>query len=290
MTRYVEAESAKADSGLALTTGRAMPNAARANPWDIWVEGKYASFRDTSGAGVEGKFALVTLGTDYVFSPTLLAGVMVQFDQTKQTSGAQQSSIEGNGWMVGPYGTVRLNENLFWQGRAAWGTSSNSVSPFLTYTDKFSSTRWLLASTFVGRWDRGPWSFRPAASISYIEGKSQSYADTFGITMPDVKNALGQAEVGPEISYKWRASDDLIVQPKAGAQLIWNFAGSSTANSIAIDGNAAGPQGVRGHGELGVGFVHDSGVTLDLSGSYDGIGASGYGATTGKAMVRVPLN
>lgn len=176
------------------------------------------------------------------------------------------------------------------QGRAAWGTSSNSVSPSLTYTDKFASTRWLLASTLAGHWDLGPWSFRPYASVSYIEDNAQGYADTFGITMPEVKTALGQAKIGPEIGYKWRLSDDLILQPKAGVQLIWNFAGSSTANGVAIDGNAAGPTGVRGRGEVGIGLVHRSGITVDLSGSYDGIGLGGYSATTGKAMVRAPLN
>ena len=32
------------------------------------------------------------------------------------------------------------------------------------------------------------------------------------------------------------------------------------------------------------------GIGLDVSGSYDGIGADGYSAMTGRATVRVPLN
>jgi hypothetical protein len=53
-------------------------------------------------------------------------------------------------WMAGPYATVRLSENLFWQVRGAWGQSSNTVSPFLTYTDSFDITRWLVSSTLTG--------------------------------------------------------------------------------------------------------------------------------------------
>jgi hypothetical protein len=32
------------------------------------------------------------------------------------------------------------------------------------------------------------------------------------------------------------------------------------------------------------------GISLDVSGSYDGIGAAGYSAATGKATLRLPLN
>ena len=41
--------------------------------------------------------------------------------------------------MAGPYATIRLTEQMFLQARAAWGRSSNEVSPFLTYTDSFDS-------------------------------------------------------------------------------------------------------------------------------------------------------
>jgi hypothetical protein len=45
-------------------------------------------------------------------------------------------------------------------------------------------------------------------------------------------------------------------------------------------------------GDTTVGFTPttSSGIWVDLSGSYDGIGMSGYDAVTGKATVRMPLN
>lgn len=33
-----------------------------------------------------------------------------------------------------------------------------------------------------------------------------------------------------------------------------------------------------------------AGLALDIAGSYDGIGTTGYSTVTGKATVRVPLN
>ena len=47
------------------------------------------------------------------------------------------------------HATVRVTDHLYWQGRAAWGRSSNEVSPFLTYTDKFDSERWQIGRAHV---------------------------------------------------------------------------------------------------------------------------------------------
>ena len=102
--------------------------------------------------------------------------------------------------MVGPYATLRLTEHLFWQARAAWGRSNNEVSPFLTYTDKFETDRWLVSSTLTGRWNFGPWVFRPSLSMAYMEDAAKSYTDTFGAVIPEVKSRLGQAKAGPEIA------------------------------------------------------------------------------------------
>lgn len=104
-------------------------------------------------------------------------------------------------------------------------------------------------------------------------------------------NSLGQAKAGPEISYRFANVNGGFVEPHAGAQLIWNFAGDTTAAGLgSINGTASGPGGVRGRVELGVKMGAPSGVALDLSGSYDGIGLTGYDAVTGRAILRVPFN
>ena len=263
------------------------------SPFDIWIEAKYAGFRDTSikTNDLDGHFGLVTVGADYVLNRNLLVGAFVQFDSMQQRSNSQATDVSGHGWMAGPYATVRLSDNVFWQSRAAWGTSSNSVSPFLTYTDSFDSDRWLVSSTLTGRWSFGPWSFKPSASVSYIEDTSQAYHDTYGLPIPSVTSSLGQAKVGPEFSYRFRSANDGFVEPHAGLQLIWNFAGDTTATGLgSLNGDASGPRGVRGRVELGVKMGSPSGVALDLSGSYDGIGSSGFDAVTGRAMLRIPFN
>ena len=164
------------------------------------------------------------------------------------------------------------------------------MSPFLTYIDAFDSSRWLVSSTLSGRWQHGAWSIRPAASIAYMEDSAKSYADTFGTLIPSVTSSLGQAKVGPEVSYRMNFGS-VAVEPHVGFQLIWNFAGHTSAAGLGqIGGESAGPDGVRGRTELGVRATTEGGIGLDVSGSYDGIGASGYSATSGKATLRIPLN
>jgi len=46
---------------------------------------------------------------------------------------------------------ARLSDNVFFQGRAAWGRSTNDISPFQTDTDAFDTERWLATGTLKGR-------------------------------------------------------------------------------------------------------------------------------------------
>src|SRR5262249_49271119 len=148
-------------------------------------------------------------------------------DSMEQSSTKDSFRIDGRGWMVGPYATARLSENVFLQGRAAWGKSDNDVSPFLTYTDNFSSTRWLMSSTLSGRWQEGAWQFRPSATVAFIEDVSKSYTDSLGVSIPGVKVSLGQFKAGPEISYRYLAPNGTVLEPHLGLEAIWNFDSSN---------------------------------------------------------------
>jgi hypothetical protein len=91
------------------------------------------------------------------------------------------------------------------------------------------------------------------------------------------------------LEYRYQFSPRLTLEPRAGLQLISNFAGTSAASSgQQIEGGPAGPADLRGRADFGVRLIV-SGVGVDLSGSYDGIGAGDYPAFGGQVMVRVPL-
>jgi hypothetical protein len=253
-------------------------------PLDIWMEGVYASYSGSRS----GAFGMATIGADYVFNPGFLAGFYGQFDATNQTTA---TAIDGKGWMIGPYATARLGENIFWQGRAGWGKSANAISPDGSYTDRFGTSRWLVSSSLSGKWRfGGGFAFAPSASVTYFEDKSDGYVDHFGTDIPGVKTNLGQLKLSPELSYGFLSDSGLWIEPSLATELIWNFASTNVDGLGTLDGDATGPAGLRGRVKAGFNIRMPSGVTISASGTYDGIGSDSYSAISGLATVSMPLN
>lgn len=266
--------------------------AAAFTPFDVWVEGKYVGISDDSGgSNTHSRFGLVTGGVDYVFNPSFLAGVLVQYDHLRQKSGADGSQLSGNGWMAGPYATLRIHDNIFWQIRAAGGRSSNDIELVPASAGSYSSSRWLAATSLSGRYEYGAWTLKPQATLAYLQERADAYTTSDGLVVSGVNASLGQLRAGPEISYRIVRADGVVVQPRLGAEMIWSFADSTAANGVSgIGGEAAGPGGVRGRIEGGVTGMTAAGASLDVGLSYDGLGSGSYHATTGQATLRVPLH
>jgi outer membrane autotransporter protein len=263
---------------------------SKSAPFDVWIDGMYGSFQDhRSSSDIDGHFGIVSVGADYVLNRKLLVGGMVQFDSMRQRSSQQTSDVSGRGWMAGPYATVRLVDNVFLQARAALGRSRNDVSPFQSYSDKVETDRRLISSALSGRWLVGAWVLRPSATLAYIEDVAASYTETFNVVIPEVKSRLGQARVGPEVGYRRQLGPDVVVEPRAGLLLISNFAGDTVAAGLGQIIGENGRAGTRGRAEFGVRVSTLKGFGIDLSGSYDGIGANDYPTVTGRAMVHVSL-
>lgn len=68
-------------------------------------------------------------------------------------------------WMAGAYVEFKLSDDLILDLKGLWGKSSNEIGPFLTYTDTFETTRWLVSARLTGSWKSGNWHFSPRAEI-----------------------------------------------------------------------------------------------------------------------------
>jgi hypothetical protein len=287
------------DHGAAMAVGRTEGTAAirptgrraiTSSAFDVWVEGQYRRFAgDPDGSGrSDGHFGLVYVGADYVVGPSLLVGALVQIDSMKETSVSSAASISGRGWMAGPYATLRLSKDVFLQARAAFGRSDNQVSPFLSYTDSFGSERWLATTTLQGRWHSGAWQVRPSATLAFLRDRSEGYVDSTGATIPSVTVSLGQLKVGPELTYTHRMADGTILEPRIGVEAIWNFAASTAAADFG--GTLSGPEALRGRIELGLVARLETGASLGVSASYDGLFASDFMSVGAMASLHLPLN
>ena len=250
---------------------------------DVWTEGHFSSYDDTSGA--DGDFDILYVGADYALTRNWLVGVLGQFDWTKEHTKADGSNADGNGWMVGPYVSGRLDEHLFFDWRAAWGSSNNSVSPFGTYSDSFDPDRWLTTARLTGNWYSGNWRLTPSVQVKYGQESSDAYTDSLGFRIKGQDVSLGQVEFGPEFAYRWLLDGGTVVEPQLALYGVWNF----NQGTLLVNNTFYTPDDFTGRLEGGAQVYLPSGWSFRGTAAYDGIGAD-YSAVTGKVWLNIPLN
>ena len=234
--------------------------------WDVWVQLQHKRFE--SGQD-DGRFTILHFGVDYLLNPDLLVGAMVQVDYLEDRNPTQNSSVDGTGWMVGPYVTARLQENLYFDGRIAAGTSTNDISPFGTYTDEFHTFRWMASAEFVGDFTAGDWTIRPATSLSYFEEKQYGYVDGVNVFIPSQTVAVGQFRLGPTFLHTYVSPRGVRYGTSFGFDAIYSFSGTS---GVTVTTPTPPSDGWRGRVQAGVDFDLGQGATINVASSYDGIG------------------
>ncbi|MFK7940732.1 MAG: autotransporter domain-containing protein [Roseovarius sp.] len=234
--------------------------------WDAWFEAQYKKF--DAGADT-GHFAIAYFGADYLVTSDLLVGAMFQIDDMEDRSSTLNSSVNGTGWMVGPYMTARIGPNLYFDGRVAAGTSTNDISPFNTYTDEFTTDRWMAMAGVTGEYQAGSWTIQPGASLSYFEEKQNSYIDGVGVLIPSQVVSLGQIKIGPTFTGQFQTNDGTSYAPYMSLDAIYNFGDTKGVTVTNLD--TASTDGWRGRVQAGVDFNLKGGTSISLGGSYDGI-------------------
>ena len=213
-----------------------------------------------------------SIGSHIKVNPNLLVGGMLQFDHMDQTDGAAE--VQGTGWLAGPYFVARLPEkDLYFDGRLLYGQSSNEITPFGTYTDKFDTNRLLASLQVSGVLDYGEVDIIPSLKASYAREAQSAYTDTPGNRIPKQTVELGQIEAGlafvaPMPLYTGEGEMTLT----GGVKAIGSFVnGSGHAASVSPD-----YEGGRARIDLGMMHRMVNGGQFQIQSYYDGIGASGY--------------
>ena len=264
-TSFLQMREAAASLALAHGDQRGMRHIPNYR-WDAWFEAQYKKF----DAGPDtGHFAIAYFGADYLVNDNLLIGALVQIDDMEDNSASLSSSVDGTGWMMGPYMTARLAPNLYFDGRVAVGTSTNNISPFNTYTDEFSTDRWMAMAGITGDFQRGNWNIQPGASLSYFEETQHAYTDSIGVAIPSQTISLGQIKIGPTFTGQFQTPDGMNYSPYMSLDAIYNF--GDTKGVIVTNLDTASTDGWRGRMQAGVDFNLKNGTSISFGGSYDGI-------------------
>ena len=251
----------------------------------LWAQGTWARVDDDTA---KSDFGLLYVGADYRFRDGLVVGVIAQFDRTDEEDDTNDFSIEGKGWMVGPYIVARLRPNLIFDARAAWGKSDNEVSPYNTYTDDFDGRRWLVRGRLTGDFNFGRLHIAPHIGVVYFKEEQKAYVDSNGYTIGAQTVELGRLTFGPKFSTSFTRADGTTIAPFVAINGIWDF---KRTDQVDIDTGFAvtGSDKFRARTEAGLSIRLPQGVAITGEGFYDGIGANGFNAYGGSVKVGVPF-
>jgi hypothetical protein len=259
-------------------------------PIGLWSEGALGFYDESPTAfDTKGRMGLVYVGANYRATPGVLLGALLQLDDAKQTTDSVAGRVSERGWMLGPYAVVRLSDNIFLQGRAAWGRSSNEIDLANVYSEDFEADRWLVRGTLLGRWYLGQLKVLPHISVGYVRENQEAHITSLGIAAPSESAALGQAKFGPEINYQYRLPNGLLLIPSASIEGIWNFDRDTSALVLIGDETLLG-QEFRGRAEIGLGLFSVAGSSVAGSVYYDGIGDQDFHSIGGKVTLTTPLD
>jgi opacity protein-like surface antigen len=259
------------------------------NPdFDVWMESHFSHFRENRlGFDRNGSFGITYLGADYLFGPNVLMGALVQIDQMSDNWNSAATSVSGNGWMAGPYASVRLGDNLFVDGRLAWGESTNSVSPFDTYRDNFDTQRAIARLNVTGNWHDDVFRITPSIGVTYFREHQRDYVDSLGVYIPSQDVALGRLNFGPEFAYRFVMHNETVVEPQLSATGVWDFVKDPT---MSIQGLTVGVQDLHARLQAGVMVKDVNDLSLRWTVSYDGIGDSSLKVYGTQLSVNVPMS
>lgn len=255
---------------------------------DVWMEAHYLRFGSRlGGVDNDGNFGLLYLGADRLLTPSVLVGALVQFDWMNESSAAVSSSVSGKGAMAGPYVSLRLTPNLFFDARGAWGLSANNVDPFGQYTDNFSTDRWLAHAKLTGNWHWGGFRLTPSVALDYIQEHQRGYTDTQGVAIPGQTLSLGRFSFGPEIARRFIGADGTTYEPLVSLTGQWDF-DQPELNSIA--GLPVSGAALYAQAQAGLLMTKPSGFAMRVVATYDGIGDNALHAYGGQIWINLPLN
>ncbi|WP_209348395.1 autotransporter domain-containing protein [Pontixanthobacter sp. CEM42] len=257
----------RANTSLAMTAS-STGDVNRERKLDIWADVTYANV--TLGQN-EGSFLIGYLGLDYLVGSDVLVGALVQIDEFNRDGGVGAAgSVEGNGWMAGPYVTAKLSPRLYADARVAYGKSDNSISPLGTFVDGFDTERLLFSGTLVGDVDLGEKAtLWPELSVRYIREEQETYVDSLNVTIPGQSLDQGEIAFSPRFDYRIDTESGWNIRPYTEFEGILTF--GATANTV-VD------NGLRGRATAGIDAGSPDGVRLNLTGFYDGIGESNFEA------------
>ncbi|MBX2831241.1 MAG: autotransporter outer membrane beta-barrel domain-containing protein [Rhodospirillales bacterium] len=258
------------------------------NPMNLWVKGRWEGVDDDrGGTDGESQFGLFMAGVDYRLDKNTMVGILGQYDLYRTTSTGQDSKGHGKGWMVGPYMVSRLDEDLIWDGRVAWGRSNNKINPLDRGWDKYDGERWQLETNLTGEILTEQWEIYPQVGLGYFREEQKAYKNFGGERIEAQTVDFGSLNFGPEIVRVLQSDDDgPTYRPFVALRGIWDFRAPSISHN---NGSQVDTEKLRAKAEFGADISFEDGGSFYAKYAYDGIGLANYSSHSVELVANTPV-
>lgn len=254
---------------------------------DFWMKGIFTGY-DNDDTRTDGEAWVLTGGVDYVVKDDLLVGLIAGLDRGKQTSNTLASETKLGGFMVGPYVSWRLNNELTFYARASWGEGRQKYR-VAGVTGRSKSDRVMLVGSLKGTyWPLAPVRLTPDVAVYYAAEKVQGFTDSAGRRVGSSTAELGRLEFGGEIGYRTTLDNGYLIDPYVALHGLWDFVNEG---SLQVSNNlSVNQEDFRGRVGGGVIIQTHRNAHVHLGVVYDGIGSSDFDAFSAYARFAVPLD
>jgi hypothetical protein len=115
---------------------------------NVWFEGSVSAHTRKQNNDRWGSFAMLSGGADYLLADWALLGVSLHYDRMTDPSD-DDATLTGNGWLAGPYASIEIHKNVYWDTRLFFGGSSNDIDTEF-WDGTFDTTRWMADTSLTG--------------------------------------------------------------------------------------------------------------------------------------------
>ena len=147
---------------------------AEALAFNVWIQGTASAHTRKQNDGRWGNFAMLSAGADYLLADWALVGVSFHYDHMSDpTPGGAR--LSGNGWLAGPYASIEVYRNVFWDTRLFLGGSTNDIDTQF-WDGGFDTTRWMADTALSGEWQLdSATTLSPTLRAVYLSEKIKDY-------------------------------------------------------------------------------------------------------------------
>lgn len=258
-----------------------LKKADKSGVFDFWLEGRYENYETSSEDGTsDGNIGVVYLGTKYMISPDIMVGTLTQFDQAGEIGTATGERVSADGWMTGPFVSMRLAPGVVFDGRAGWGQSVNAVNQ-IDGRDEITARR-LVRGKLTSTHDVQGWKVAPSVGVSYLE---DALPDVVTTASGAPSRGQGRVDVLPEISRRYAINSNTYVEPRAAVGAFWDF---GDLDQMAMP-SFSSTSDLHMKAEAGVSVGIKDGTTLQAMGGVETGGQAADDDWTGRLQLNMPL-